>query len=78
MGPAMSRYSVSLVEELLWVEVSPDRPCRVCDAVRVCATLESGEFAHCSATVSEWPVLDGGWLHRLEEPSRRPIAMTPA
>jgi hypothetical protein len=59
----MSRCA-SLVEPLRWVEVSPACPCRVCGAVSACTLLECGEFVLCRRTISEWPMLDGGWLHR--------------
>jgi hypothetical protein len=74
----MSRSSVAFQDQLLWVEVSLAQPCRVCGAISVCTILESGEFAHCSVTVSEWPVLDGGWLHRLDVSSTQPAAVTSA
>jgi hypothetical protein len=40
--------------------------------------LDSGEYVHCTQTVSEWPVLDGGWVHRLAEIGRQADALTPA
>ena len=74
----MSRYS-TFVDELQWLEVSPAEPCVVCGAISECTVLESREFARCSQTVSEWPVLDGGWLHRLDAVViTRMDALTPA
>jgi hypothetical protein len=40
--------------------------------------LESREFVRCANTVSEWPVLDGGWLHRLDVTVLTSAELTPA
>lgn len=75
----MSRYATTIViEELVWIEVSLAQPCQICGAVSGCTTMENGEFAHCSQTVSEWPVLDGGWLHRLAVDGVQTDALSPA
>jgi hypothetical protein len=60
----MIRYP-SLVDPGAWVDVSPACPCRVCGAVSKCMVLESGDFVLCRQGVSEWPMLGGGWLHRV-------------
>jgi hypothetical protein len=69
MGAAMSRYATPVTDQLQWIEVSLEQPCRVCGAVSECTILEEGEYARCVQTVSERPVLDRGWLHCLAEPS---------
>jgi len=53
-------------------------PCPICDACSDCTRLQTGEFAHCTRTVSEWPVLDGGWLHRLEHMRIQADVLSPA
>ena len=50
-----------------WTEASAQRPCPVCRAERGCSVIEGGEFARCMHATSRWPVLGGGWLHRLAE-----------
>ena len=76
----MSRYPTVTLEQLQlhWLEVSPAQPCRICGAASECTILESREFARCSKAVSEWPVLDGGWLHRLDEVHAQADVLTPA
>jgi hypothetical protein len=73
----MLRHSFSTDAQLLWVEVSVAEPCRICGATRECTTVESGEFARCINTVSERPVLDGGWLHRLDQITMQADILTP-
>jgi hypothetical protein len=63
----MSRYGAATIDAAEWVRVSPEEPCPVCGAVSECRVLEDGEFACCCATVSEWPILTDGWLHRLPD-----------
>ena len=74
----MSRYTIPDAEQPEWVEVSLARPCRVCGAVSECTVLESEEFAHCIRTVSDRPVLDGGWLHRLTDTGVSARVLLPA
>ena len=78
MGAAVSRYPTTIVDELQWIEVSLAEPCPICDACSDCTRLQTGEFAHCTRTVSEWPVLDGGWLHRLEHMRIQADVLSPA
>jgi hypothetical protein len=61
----VTRYP-PFTDEYLWIDVSLGEPCSVCGGSSECMVLESYDFARCTRTVSEWPVLDGGWLHRLE------------
>jgi len=50
-----------------WVPASPPSPCPVCRATSGCWISADGEFACCLRTVCDWPVVSGGWLHRLDE-----------
>lgn len=61
----MSRYT-SVVVEMEWLEVSRQLPCPVCRATRDCKVSTDRAFACCLNTVCEWPVVTGGWLHRLD------------
>jgi hypothetical protein len=54
----------SIQDPLTWVEVSLSCPCTICGAVSECSTLEGDAFALCRHTISDWPMLGGGWLHR--------------
>jgi hypothetical protein len=55
------------VDEVEWFVASPSRPCPVCQAISGCCIRADGEFACCMRTVCDWPVVTGGWLHRLEQ-----------
>ena len=61
----MARYMSPETDAPEWVEVSPDDPCPVCDAVDGCKVCEDRTFACCMNVICEWPVITGGWLHRL-------------
>jgi hypothetical protein len=65
LGAGMAKYPRN-VDDLAWVEVSVAQPCRICGAVRECLMRASGEFADCHQVTSDWPMTDGGWLHRLD------------
>ena len=58
------RIAQVAVDQLMWMDVSPACRCRICGALSECAMLESGDFVLCRQTISEWPMLGGGWLHR--------------
>lgn len=62
-----SAHCPAAAETPFWTEASGERPCPVCRAVRGCSVIEGGEFARCLHATSQWPVLGGGWLHRLAE-----------
>ncbi len=49
-----------------WIEVSSAKPCPACDGITECSVHEDGEFARCLNVVCDWPVVSGGWLHRIE------------
>ena len=62
-----SSRSPAGAETPVWTDASAERPCPVCGAERGCGVIEGGEFARCTHTTSQWPVLGDGWLHRLAE-----------
>ena len=62
----MSRRMSAVVEVPEWESVTREQPCPICGAPAGCEVLaEEQVFVRCLATASEWPVLGGGWLHRL-------------
>ena len=62
----MARYAAASAHVPEWVEVSSAEPCSMCGRTSRCAVQEDGEFGRCFEVVSDWPVVTGGWLHRLE------------
>jgi hypothetical protein len=64
-------------EDVEWFVVSPPRPCPVCRATSGCSIRADGEFACCMRTVCEWPVVTGGWLHRLEQSGAAEVLNVP-
>jgi hypothetical protein len=71
----MARYADTSVEVPEWVEVSSAQSCPICGGSSQCAVHEDGEFVRCLAVVSDWPIVTGGWRHRIESRmgERRPI-----
>ncbi len=61
------------LDEADWTTVSTAQPCPACGSFTGCSTGFSNEFACCSRRVSDWPLTDGGWLHRVQ-PGPRPDA----
>ena len=49
-----------------WVDVSSAEPCSMCGGTNTCSVQEDGEFGRCVQVVSGWPIVTGGWLHRIE------------
>jgi hypothetical protein len=48
-----------------WQTVSREEPCAICAGESGCSVDSDGEFARCLTTPSEWPIVSGGWLHRV-------------
>ena len=61
----MLRYGSDASGEVEWREVSFAHPGPVCEATTGCTLLEDGAFIRCVTTISERPLLTGGWLHHL-------------
>ena len=70
----MSRYTAGSVDVVAWIEVSTLQPCPICGGTSRCAVHEDGEYVRCLEIVCDWPVLTGGWLHRIENGPAEPIA----
>jgi hypothetical protein len=54
-----------------WVDVSFDCPCRICGAVQGCTSMSDDDFARCLEQPSDWPLVTGGWLHRVDQLGER-------
>jgi len=48
-----------------WDGVSERHPCPVCGAESACSRHVDDGFVSCSRRPSEWPLTNGGWLHRV-------------
>jgi hypothetical protein len=48
-----------------WDDVSERNPCPVCGAESDCSRHVDDSFVSCARRPSEWPLTNGGWLHRL-------------
>ena len=64
----MARHAAMLVSVPAWVDVSSAEPCSMCGGTTKCSVHEDGEFGRCLEVVSDWPIVTGGWLHRIESP----------
>jgi hypothetical protein len=62
----MVRYAGAPADPPVWVEVSLVQPCPICGGTSRCAVHEDGEFARCLKIICDWPLVTGGWLHRLD------------
>lgn len=63
----MARTRTYLSHECEWSSVSARKPCPVCAGVDACHWEVDGSFARCARNPSDWPIVGGGWLHRIEE-----------
>ena len=60
-----------------WDRVSPRRPCPICGADAGCRVRMSDALVCCASRVSQWPLTNGAWLHRiLEEIEAVPLTGT--
>jgi hypothetical protein len=48
-----------------WDDVSECQPCPVCRAESNCSRHVDDAFVSCARCPSEWPLTNGGWLHRV-------------
>ncbi len=49
-----------------WERVSERKPCPICGGDSGCRRNLADAFVCCSRRPSEWPLTDGGWLHRVK------------
>lgn len=52
-----------------WRGVSVRRPCPVCGSNEGCFVHEEDAFASCAKRPSDWPLVNGAWLHRVDSAS---------
>ena len=48
-----------------WERVSEAKPCPICGSDTLCRKHVVDAFVCCMRRPSEWPLTDGGWLHRV-------------
>jgi hypothetical protein len=48
-----------------WNDVTEYHPCPVCGAESDCSRYVDDAFVSCARRPSDWPLTNGGWLHRL-------------
>ena len=63
---AMRRYGAAVVDVTKWVDVTDKSPCEVCGATSRCSVMRDERFVRCAEQPSEWPLVIGGWLHRVD------------
>jgi len=68
----MARISAYAAHDWEWLVVSSRRPCSVCGGADTCHRASEGGFARCVRRPSDWPIVGGGWVHRLT-PEARPL-----
>lgn len=69
-GAVMTRVSRSLAPDAEWNGVSAERPCAICGARTVCRRHANDAFASCTHKPSDWPLVNGAWLHRVDANGR--------
>jgi hypothetical protein len=59
----LARHRTS--SDVEWDDVSEYNPCPVCGAESHCSRHVEDAFVSCARRPSEWPLTNGGWLHRV-------------
>lgn len=49
-----------------WDRVSEKNPCPICGCDSGCHRHTVDAFVSCARCPSEWPLTNGGWLHRVD------------
>lgn len=62
----MGRKQAYVPHECEWSTVSARRPCSICAGIDACHRETDGAFARCTRSPSDWPIVGGGWLHRIQ------------
>lgn len=66
---AMTRTHQGGLGDAGWQRVTLRNPCPVCGGAERCSIHEESAFASCANEPSDWPLINGAWLHRLEDES---------
>lgn len=67
-GPLSSRRELARHRTPIdgqWDDVSEYHPCPVCGAESNCSRHVDDTFVSCARRPSDWPLTNGGWLHRV-------------
>jgi hypothetical protein len=64
LGLARHR-SVEAAVDVEWDNVTERDPCPICGSDSGCHRHAEFAFVSCSRRPSEWPLTNGGWLHRV-------------
>jgi hypothetical protein len=59
-----------------WDDVSEHQPCPVCGAESECSRHVDDGFVSCARRPSDWPLTNGGWLHRVMSSEDEPQLAT--
>lgn len=59
--------ATTIDDDLQWVAVSIEHPCPICESIDGCGVAPCPDctVVNCLQVVSDFPMTDGGWLHRL-------------
>ncbi|HEY3822383.1 MAG TPA: hypothetical protein VGL81_34695 [Polyangiaceae bacterium] len=61
-----------------WHGVSEYHPCPICGSESNCSRHVDDVFVSCARLPSDWPLTNGGWLHRLRLSDDAPPRVTTA
>ena len=61
----MTLFARASSDPIEWHSVSLRHPCRVCGATSACRFQDNETLACCANDRSEWPLVNGAWLHRV-------------
>ena len=61
----MIRVVPSHAVDMDWKAASASSPCPICGGEEGCQRHIDDDFASCFQEPSEWPLTNGGWLHRV-------------
>jgi hypothetical protein len=70
----MRAVTSSHLVEMEWTTATNTSPCPICGGDQGCKRHIDNTFASCAQQPSEWPLTDGGWLHRVAFELPRPVA----
>src|SRR5678815_2827152 len=62
---ALVRHRAVVAIDADWERVSASRPCPICGCDNACRRHVVDAFVCCARQPSDWPLTDGGWLHRV-------------
>ena len=60
----LARHSTAIDHD--WDHVSEREPCPICGSDSGCHRHAADAFVSCARRPSDWPLTNGGWLHRVE------------